>query len=91
MDPEIWVLADHHPIGAAGRVGHNWLVVVTSLPRKRSNHDLNQELLSAAVLPPCLGLGRSCSSCVSSDSAFASLLAIEPASSTYILAFMVGH
>jgi hypothetical protein len=40
MDPEIWVLADHHPVGAAGQVGHNWLVVVTSSPRKRNNHYL---------------------------------------------------
>jgi len=26
MDPEIWVFADHHPVGAARRPGHKWLV-----------------------------------------------------------------
>jgi hypothetical protein len=40
MDPEIWVLADHHPVGAARGACHKWLVVVTSSPRKDNNHYL---------------------------------------------------
>jgi len=39
-DPEIWFLADHHPVGAAVQASHNWLVVVTSSTRKRNNHYL---------------------------------------------------
>ena len=43
QDPQIWVLADHHPVGAARQSDHNWLVVVTSSPRKENNHYLIKE------------------------------------------------
>jgi hypothetical protein len=43
-NPDIWVLADQKPVGAPRRAGgHNWLVVVTSSPRKDNYHYLDKE------------------------------------------------
>jgi hypothetical protein len=42
-DPEIWVLADEYPVGAAQESTHKWLVVVTSSPRKENHHYLIKE------------------------------------------------
>jgi len=43
-NPDIWVLADHKPVGGPRLAGgRKWLVVVTSLPRKDNYHYLVKE------------------------------------------------
>jgi len=42
-NPEIWVLADQMPVGAARTADHSWLVVVSSSPRKENIHRLNKD------------------------------------------------
>jgi hypothetical protein len=42
-NPEIWVLADRRPVGAARTADHCWLVVVSSSPRKENVHRLNKD------------------------------------------------
>jgi hypothetical protein len=42
-NPDIWVLADQRPVGAARTGDHSWLVIVSSSPRKDNIHRLIKE------------------------------------------------